>query len=349
MNGQNNNELFEKFLNGELKGNELDAFLEKLQSDSSFKEAFEEFKLLHSKLSFYGRRKNLKAKLDEFHQVFEKRKGTSKVVQLSTYKFLAVAATIGALVLLTASFVTGYYFSSNKTEASRYQELSREVKRIEAAHNALKKNLAPGEESREVTLVSGTGFLISSGGYVLTTYHLVKNSNSVLLQNPEVGILKAEKIFASPEHDLALLKISADSIKKLGKVPFTFRTGKAEPGELVYSLGYPREDMVYGEGSVSSNTGYLGDTLSYQISVPVNPGNSGGPLLDEYGYLTGIIRGKNIAEEGTGFAVKTGIINRFLEESGEKINLPRNNTLNGLKRKDQVKKLRPFVFQVKVY
>ena len=351
MNGHPIHELFERYLKGELYGSELQQVEDRLLQDASFREAFASFKEFQEKLEFYGRRKRVKSKLNEYHQELERKNKSANVIKLNTYKFIAVAATSGALFLLTASFVIGYYFSSKKVESSRYKELSREVKRIEAAHNALKRDLTPEErsEKEELTLLSGTGFLISSDGYVLTTYHLVKNSHSVLLQNSEFGTLKAEKIYANPDHDLALLKIESDSLKKLGKIPFTFRKTKAEPGELVFSLGYPREDMVYGEGSVSSNTGYLGDTLSYQISVPVNPGNSGGPLLDENGNITGIIRGKNTAEEGTGFAVKTEIINKFLEDSKEKINLPKYTSLNRLKRKDQVKKIKPFVFQVKVY
>jgi S1-C subfamily serine protease len=348
MNGQNINELFENYLNGKLNDQELHEFQVKLK-DPIFRESFEEFKELHEKLNFYSRRKRLKDRMNEYHSELEKKDRRENVIRLNTYKFIAVAATTGVLFFLTTSFIIDYYFSSKKEVSSKYQELSREVKRIEAEQNALKKNLEPEDAEKEITLLSGTGFLISSNGYILTTYHLVKNSHSVLIQNAHVGVLKAEKIFASYEYDLALLKIEGDSIKKLGKIPFTFRNSKAEPGEIVFSLGYPREEMVYGEGSVSSNTGYLGDTLSYQISVPVNPGNSGGPLLDESGNLTGIIRGKNRAEEGTGFAVKTATINKFLKASGEKISLPKNNSLDKLKRKDQVKKLKPFVFQVKVY
>jgi len=124
----------------------------------------------------------------------------------------------------------------------------------------------------------------------------------------------------------------------------------------VFTLGYPREEMVYGEGSVSSLSGYSNDTSMYQISIPVNPGNSGGPLLDEQGNVIGVIRGKITSAEATGFAVKANQIIQSIENNGaESVKqdlLPLANKksgLKGLKRSDQIKRINPYVFNVLVY
>ena len=102
-------------------------------------------------------------------------------------------------------------------------------------------------------------------------------------------------------------------------------------------------------------TGFNNDTTMYQISIPVNPGNSGGPLMDEQGNIIGVIRGKITTAEGTGFAVKsTQIIRSITSVEGEtvKSELILNNTkssLKKLKRSEQIKRINPYVFNVLVY
>src|SRR5690242_6309070 len=93
----------------------------------------------------------------------------------------------------------------------------------------------------------------------------------------------------------------------------------------------------------------------YQISIPVNPGNSGGPLMDEQGNIIGVIRGKQSSAEATGFAIKSDLIRQTinkLENDSLKKELTletKKSSLNGLKRSEQVKKIQPFVFNVMVY
>ena len=94
----------------------------------------------------------------------------------------------------------------------------------------------------------------------------------------------------------------------------------------------------------------------YQISIPVNPGNSGGPLLDEYGNIIGVIRGKISGAEATGFAIKTNeilkSINAIDVDSTRKQLLGQSNkksSLKSLKRSEQIKKINPYVFNVLVY
>jgi S1-C subfamily serine protease len=123
----------------------------------------------------------------------------------------------------------------------------------------------------------------------------------------------------------------------------------------VYTLGYPRKDMVYGEGSLSSLSGYSNDTSMYQISIPVNPGNSGGPLLNDQGNVIGVIRGKITGAEATGFAIKANeIVNSISALAADSLKndlfaFNKKQSLKNLKRTEQIKRINPYVFNVLVY
>ena len=111
---------------------------------------------------------------------------------------------------------------------------------------------------------------------------------------------------------------------------------------------------MYGKGYLSAKTGFAGDTVSYQISIPVNPGNSGGPLLDSKGNVIGIISGKQTRTDGAAFAIKTNYLLKSLEAIPEadldrNLSLNAKNSISSLNRKEQLKKIQDYVFMVRVY
>ena len=114
MNGQNLLELFERYLKGDLSGQQLQELEKTLQNDPVVKEAFNDFKEFHGKLEFYGQRRRLISRLNEYHEELERKSKKASVIKLNTYKFIAIAASTGVLFLLTASFIIGYYFYSKK-------------------------------------------------------------------------------------------------------------------------------------------------------------------------------------------------------------------------------------------
>ncbi|MFN6091265.1 MAG: trypsin-like peptidase domain-containing protein, partial [Bacteroidota bacterium] len=150
---------------------------------------------------------------------------------------------------------------------------------------------------------------------------------------------------------LAMLKVKEDSFPGFKEIPFAIKKSISDPGEKVFTLGFPREDLVFGDGSISSYTGYEGDTTAYQISIPVNPGNSGGPLFDNQGNLIGIISGKNESAEGASFAVKSKWINDYINSRNDQNNilLPTNKFLIGVDRASQIKRIKDVVFMVRVF
>ena len=179
----------------------------------------------------------------------------------------------------------------------------------------------------------------------------MKNAKSIALENKITGRLAAIKIFEDKTRDIAILKVDKEKIKVLGSIPFSMKTRNVDLAEKVFTLGFPGPELVYGEGTVSAGTGYHGDTLAYQISIPLNPGNSGGPLFNEQGNIAGIISGKQTGAELANFAVKTKYIVELVNklEGDKKITLTKKNTVSSLKRSEQIKKLKPFVFNIRVY
>jgi S1-C subfamily serine protease len=136
-------------------------------------------------------------------------------------------------------------------------------------------------------VASGSGFFISSDGYLLTNYHLVNGSRKIVVRtsNSE-GLAKVVKI--DPANDLALLKINGT----FSAIPLGDARAVAV-GDSVMTIGYPNIQVQgtapkFTKGDVSSLSGFQDDSRLFQISVPIQPGNSGGPLIDDRGNVVGI-------------------------------------------------------------
>jgi S1-C subfamily serine protease len=163
-------------------------------------------------------------------------------------------------------------------------------------------------------------------------------------------------VHTDPQHDLAILAIGQDTaFHPLPPVPYSFEARPSELGGRVFTLGYPREEIVYGEGYLSSGTGFRGDSVAYQVEISVNPGNSGGPLLDEKGNVIGIITAKQTTSEGATFAVKTSVLMSTLRAispdslKGDPLAISKKSRMASLPRKQQIKQMKGYVYQVKVF
>ena len=98
----------------------------------------------------------------------------------------------------------------------------------------------------------GTGFAISSNGYILTNFHVISGADSIHIQNNKGVSYKVKKYYIDPANDIAILKVIDPSFENLGNVPYTIKKTSAGIGESVYTLGYPKDDVVLGDGYVSS-------------------------------------------------------------------------------------------------
>ncbi|WP_144213837.1 S1 family peptidase [Shewanella donghaensis] len=139
---------------------------------------------------------------------------------------------------------------------------------------------------------SGTGFIISNDGYILTNSHVLKGKKniSIFLDNEEIP-LPVRIVEQDELNDIALLKV--DMIFDEMALPLEL-TNKTSRGTEITVLGYPNIDMQGSElkstfGFVNANSGAQGDTRFYQISAPIQPGNSGSPLINHQGNVIGIV------------------------------------------------------------
>jgi len=242
--------------------------------------------------------------------------------------------------------------SFQKTQKAEYREMKKNVDQIKKSQRSILSRIHPNNEKDNVPSdrYEGTGFLISSDGYVATSYHVVRDADSIYLENEKFDRVKAILIKSDAASDIALLKISDEKFHT--QIPFVIDAKEASIGEDVYTLGFPKDDIVFGEGTISSSTGFRGNQQMYQIAVPVNPGNSGGPLINVRGELVGIISGIQTETSGTAFAVKSAellALTKISNQDSLRIEIPKLNRLRNLSRVDQVKRMRDVVFMVRVY
>jgi S1-C subfamily serine protease len=148
----------------------------------------------------------------------------------------------------------------------------------------------PGARPGSAGMSSGTAFGIGSPGWLLTAYHVVEAADSVSVEC-RAGMsatARVEKI--DPANDLALLStgLATPSVLDLAD------EDSATVGARVFTFGFPVPELLgkepkYSEGVISSLSGLGGSASLLQITVPIQPGNSGGPLVDERGRVVGIV------------------------------------------------------------
>lgn len=200
---------------------------------------------------------------------------------------------------------------------------------------------------------SGTGFALKNG-YVATNYHVVENAKSIQVQGINGNFstkYKASVVATDKNNDLAVLRIDDPSFSGFGSVPYNVKTSQVDVGEEIFVLGYPLtvtmgDEIKLTTGVISSKTGFQGDVSLYQISAPVQPGNSGGPLFDHNGNLIGIVSAKHAGAENVGYAIKASYLKNLVESYISTSVMPTNNQVAGQPLTSQVKRLKNFVYMI---
>lgn len=208
------------------------------------------------------------------------------------------------------------------------------------------------QSSNQSKLASGTGFGISSNGIIVTNYHVIDGAKIIKVRGVNSDFnktYKAKVLVSDKNNDLALIQIDDYGFASLGAIPYTIKTGLAGVGENIFVLGYPLratmgDEIKLTNGIISSKTGFQGDITSYQISAPVQPGNSGGPLFDSQGNLIGIINAKHTGAENASYAVKTNYLTNLIDLLSSPPKLQTINSLIGKTLTQQVEMAKKFVF-----
>ena len=157
---------------------------------------------------------------------------------------------------------------------------------------------------------------------MLTNFHVVEDAKKISVRT-KAGIFKADVVKKDSQTDLALLKVEG----RFSALPIAEADALAL-GEAVFTIGFPNVELQglepkYTDGKISSLTGMQDDPSRYQISVPVQPGNSGGPLMDKNGRVTGVIvsrlndlrmlRTSGSLPQNVNYAIKATIMREFLK------------------------------------
>jgi S1-C subfamily serine protease len=170
---------------------------------------------------------------------------------------------------------------------------------------------------------SGSGVVVSDAGHILTADHVIEGCRSLRVIQVGATQIAAEVVGRDPRNDLALLKATSPLPNAVA-----LRMEALRNGEAVVAYGYPLGGLLASTGivtfgNVSALVGLRDDSRMLQISAPVQPGNSGGPLLDMGGRLVGVVQSKlnavNVAvasgdiPQNVNFAMKGSVALSFLQ------------------------------------
>ncbi|MCX6908366.1 MAG: tetratricopeptide repeat-containing serine protease family protein, partial [Verrucomicrobia bacterium] len=240
---------------------------------------------------------------------------------VEAYKWRLLAAAQGNELAKRA--VTALERLMTREQIAEGQKLARSFKPREAS-------TATGEERTSFAQTrpesSGTGFFITEDGYLITNEHVAGNGAQVRLLTA-AGILSAKIVRVDAGNDLALLKAEG----KFEALPVVASRG-VRLGVTVATVGFPNIGLQgfapkLAKGEIASLSGAADDARYFQISVPVQPGNSGGALVDERGNVVGVVAAKLSARaalaasgslpENVNYAVKSSLLLSFLESVPE--------------------------------
>jgi S1-C subfamily serine protease len=204
------------------------------------------------------------------------------------------------------------------------QKLARNFKPREALTVGADSSAASIAQTRPES--SGTGFFITADGYLITNQHVAGNEAQVRLVT-QAGLISAKVVKVDAANDLALLKAEG----KFAPLPVV-SSRAVKMGSTVATVGFPNIGLQgfapkLAKGEIAALSGAQDDPKYFQVSVPVQPGNSGGALVDERGNVVGVVAAKlNVAAavatsgalpENVNYAVKSSLLLSFLESVPE--------------------------------
>jgi len=206
---------------------------------------------------------------------------------------------------------------------------------------------------------NGSGIIISKSGHIITNHHVIEDADEIEVEfilNDEVQKFNAEIVQVDKVNDLAIIKIFDMNFDGVDELPYNFKIRSSDVGTKVYAYGYPMALSIMGkeikvtDGMISSKSGFDGDITTYQITAPIQGGNSGGPLFDEKGNLLGInSSGIDVkVADNVAYTIKSSYIVNLIDVMPKNIDLPSNTKLQSLPLTQQIKEISKYVVLIKV-
>lgn len=356
----------ERYLRGEMSAEEKTYFEDLRKNTPEIDLMVVEHTMFLQQMEAYGQNKKFKHELHEVHNnlvetgsINEGKTSSGKVISLwNKYKRVTtIAASIAGVTALFISGLVSFFTPARNANNQDLIELKKQVAqlkhndRVQSNQISIIKSKVPADATSEN---GGTSFMIDSKGYLVTNAHVVKGASIILVQNSKGQEFKTKTVHLDEEKDIAILKIDDEDYKPITALPYSIRKSSTDLGAQIFTLGFPKDEIVYNEGYLSSKNGYNGDTLSVQIAVSANPGNSGGPVLNKNGEVIGILSSTQMKAEGVVFAIKSKNIFEALEDlkkdtSYQRVKLPTSSSLRGVNREQQIKQIQDCVFMVRSF
>ena len=366
-------EAVERYILGEMNPDERLHFENLRKADSEIDQMVVEHTLFLQKMNRFNEWQKFHTSLNEVHTHLaeqgkinsDRLKGKAKVIYLfNRYKKMATiaAAIAGITTLLVSAIISSV---TPKAPASQLESLSKKINTLTNKTLVQDKEISnlknQGKMDAQIPEIpytkGGTGFIIDGKGILVTNNHVIENAQNIAVQNAAGKEFYAKVVYSDAASDIAILKIDDKDFKALPAVPYSFTKRSADLAEPIFTMGYPREEIVYGQGYLSSRTGYNGDTLSCQIDIPANRGNSGSPVLNHNGEVIGIVNGRQKDAQGFAFAIQSRNIFKAIANLKEKaisdtsyrsLKLNTRSSLSSLNQIQQAKRIQDYIFMVKV-
>lgn len=222
---------------------------------------------------------------------------------------------------------------------------------------------SPSDIKNKQAIASGTGFILSRDGYIATNAHVVNGNNGVTVDvlNTDGTSSRyiANVIIEDGTNDVAIIKVDDKSFSEFGAVPYSIEL-RANVGAEVFTIGFPLNSVMgtnykVSNGIISSKTGINDSVREYQITVPIQPGNSGGPLFNRDGNIVGIttarLNGDYVGThvENVNYAVKSLYLLNVINSLPSIEDLPEQSSLVGKSMEEQIAILKNYVVLIKIY
>lgn len=367
--------LFDAYLRNELSVEDRAGFKTLLDKNEDFKKDFDAYQSTAHEIKEGQEYGLIKETLKEIHAEHIQPK---KSILLRAKFIIPIVSAAAILVLLITVFpfnengdtaqaenvsADDYSPTDNEEEAGEGEAFYEEATEVQEMDSIIHENYADtnNENNNSVDFLNkvieytqsvplGTSFQISKKGYFITAKHLVYKKRYVQLHNKEQQLaFYAEVIYRDTLADFAVLKCSDSIANLLNPCPYKIRSKQPNLGDEVFTLGYPKAEIVYTKGAVSSSKGYRSDSLTFELSLPSNSGNSGAPLFSKSGNFMGLIVANNSKKQSVTYVVQPTYIAERIQQLRSKydIDMSKNYSKNSQKPSYLIEKFTPFIFELK--
>jgi hypothetical protein len=274
-----------------------------------------------------------------------------------------IEGDLKAILKPTGSFViynTKYYPNNKEVENNYYAILSSGILKLYTSNKVpiiTYNKIFPAINPTDLPILGwGSGFALNSLGYIATNSHVVEFAETITVKGINGDFSKsyvAKVILDDKTNDLAILKVTDPEFKSLGNIPYKISSGILDVGSTVFSLGYPNiiilgDEIKFTNGIISSKSGYEGDLTRYQMTTPIQPGNSGGPIFNSKGDVIGISVSGVSEMINVTYCVKSPYLLNLIENIDPKIQLPTINLVSTKTTPEQIKALKNFVYIIEI-